>query len=107
MKYCELCGKKDITNNFLNIFVDGDTSNNHPKNLKTVCVSCAKIYKTKKLYTAAKTLHKLGFTFNGKTWKYDNRIIRAEMVDIEAINQKLKFLESENKNLKYLLGFKK
>jgi len=107
MRYCSMCGKKDITNNFINIFIDGDTSNNHPKNLKTVCVNCAKVYKTKKLYTAAKTLHKLGFKFTGKTWKYDHKIIRAEMVDIEALNHRIKFLEDENKDLKRLLGFKK
>jgi len=107
MRFCSLCGKKDLTNNFLNLFINGDTSDNNPKNLKIVCVSCAKIYKTKKLYTAAKTLHKLGFKFNGKTWKYDNRIIRSEMVDIEALNHKIRFLENEVKDLKYLLKFKK
>ena len=108
MRYCQICGKKDINNEFIHIFLDGDTSNNHTNNLLVSCKYCAHSYKLKRMVDATKILQNMGLRFNKKgKWTYNDKVVRADMVDIKSLNHKIEYLQKENKELKHMLGFKK
>jgi len=106
MKSCHLCGKKDKNN--INIFINGLTDDNRQSNMMCACLNCARSFKQKRMFEAVKVLHKMGLQFNKRMkWTYDKKMVRSDLIDIEQLENRIKFLEQENKDLKHLLKFKK
>ena len=108
MKYCSICGKKQINDNknFITIFKDGNTSNNKPGNMMVACVTCMKAYKFDRMDKAVKALFNMGLIYNGHNWVYNNHMIKKDMVDVSALKFQIKFLKQQIKDLKYQLGIR-
>ena len=107
MKYCSICGKKQINDNknFITIFKDGNTSNNKPYNMMTSCVNCMRSYKLNRMNEAVKVLNDMGLRFNGRKWTYNNHMIKKDMIDIEALEHQISYLKQKIKDYEYQLGF--
>ena len=106
MKFCSFCGKKQIDDPkpFINVFLNGNTSDNRKNNMIMGCVNCVREYKFRRYENGAKTLFALGYKCNKKgKWTYNNKLTRTDLVDLHALEYKIDFLQKENKELKKLL----
>lgn len=101
---CEVCGKHNV---YTKLFKNGNTSDNRKQNLMFACPECAHTFMMNRLKQAAKVLGRMGFKYDSKGWRYNNKVIRSDMVDIGALEHQIKFLRNENKELKRLLGMKR
>ena len=91
---CRFCGATSENKIISSLFLDWDTSNNSKDNLIPSCEDCITAYKLKRAINAIITLKALGFVSDKKAkWKYNDRVVRNELVNVaeqEAIIGQLK-----------------
>ena len=97
---CSFCGNTSDDKIISSLFLDWDTSNNSRSNLIPACEDCIKAFKLKRSMNAVITLRALGFVSDrtGK-WKYNDRVVRNELVNVAEMEAIIAQLKSEIFNL--------
>ena len=94
MTRCSICHTSSEDKQIYSLFLDFDTANNDPSNMIPCCHSCIDAFKLKRAINAIITLRALGFKTDKKAaWRYDDKKIRNELVNVaeqEAIIGQLK-----------------
>ena len=94
MRRCRYCNATSEEKIISSLFLDFNTANNDRDNLVPACEACISAYKLKRAINAIIVLRALGFKTDKKAeWRYDDKKIRNELVNVaeqEAIIGQLK-----------------
>ena len=98
---CSYCQNTEENVEIDRLFMDFDTSNNDSYNMIWACKNCIKAFKLKRAISAILALRKLGFiTDNKAEWRYNNKLVRNELTNVQELKVINSQLEQQVHDLK-------